>query len=188
MILWQCKIVLINIGHCPPNSLSSRHITFWFILRTQEYEKKIFPWLWTFAVFTILRFLASLFFAIVNDLIFAYNILMVLLWIVFLIGCGWSWLVVYTLYVELSGLSKLEDLAQLRVSWCDWGVRPNTRWHRNRLSFIFQMGTMASVHASTNPSLAGSRPTTPYTTSTIHWGGSIHRRCIYHQTDNWIIA
>lgn len=34
--------------------------------------------------------------------------------------------------------------------------------------FQLQMGTMASVHASTNPSLAGSRPTTPYTTSTIH--------------------
>lgn len=85
----------------------------------QEYENKIRPWLWSFAVFTILRFLASLFFAIVNDLIFAYNILMVLLWIVFLFGCGWSWLVVYTLYVELSGLSKLEDLAQLRVSESD---------------------------------------------------------------------
>lgn len=37
------------------------------------------------------------------------------------------------------------------------------------LNFKFQMGTMASIHGSTNPSIAGSRPTTPYTTvSTIH--------------------
>lgn len=77
------------------------------------------PWLWSFAVFSILRFFAWLFFAIVNDLIFAYNILMVLFWIVALFGCAWSWSVVYSLYWELSGLSKLEDLAQLRVSWSD---------------------------------------------------------------------
>lgn len=38
----------------------------------------------------------------------------------------------------------------------------------NIIKFSFQMGTMASVHASTNPSMMGSRPTTPYTASTIH--------------------
>lgn len=110
----------------------------------KEYETKIRPWLWAFAVFTVLRFFATLFFAIVNDLIFFYNITMVLLWILLVIGCFWSWLLVYSFYVELSDLTRLEDLAHLRL------------------------GTMASVHASTNPSLAGSRPTTPYTTSTIH--------------------
>lgn len=74
------------------------------------------PWLWTFAVFTIIRFMAFLFFSIVNDLIFAYNILMVLLWIVLLLGCAYSWLIIYSLYLELSDLTKLEDLAHLRVS------------------------------------------------------------------------
>lgn len=82
----------------------------------QEYERKIRPWLWSFAVFTVLRALATLFFGIVNDLIFPYNILMLLFWILSLIGCVWSWLIVYTFFVELAGLSKLEDLAQLRVS------------------------------------------------------------------------
>jgi len=111
----------------------------------KEYEHRIVPWLWTFAVFTIIRFMAFLFFAIVNDLIFAYNILMVLLWIALLTGCAYSWLIIYSLYLELADLTKLEDLAHLR------------------------MGTMASIHGSTNPSIAGSRPTTPYTTvSTIH--------------------
>lgn len=60
--------------------------------------------------------MAFLFFAIVNDLIFAYNILMVLLWIVLLVGCAYSWLIIYSLYLELADLTKLEDLAHLRVS------------------------------------------------------------------------
>lgn len=73
------------------------------------------PWLWAFAVFTVLRFLASLFFAIVNDLIFAYNVFMVLAWLTLVCTCIYSWLVVYSFYLELSDLSKLEDLAHLRV-------------------------------------------------------------------------
>ncbi|XP_031625969.1 uncharacterized protein LOC116342476 [Contarinia nasturtii] len=109
----------------------------------KEYEEKILPWLWTMAIFTILRSLAWLFFSIVNDLIFAYNIFICLAWVIIIVLSIWSWLVVYSLYVELKDLSKLEDLAHLR------------------------MGTMASVHASTNPSLAGSRPTTPYIASSI---------------------
>lgn len=74
------------------------------------------PWLWSFAIFTIIRFCAFLFFSIVNDLIFAYNIMMVVVWTLLLIGCAYSWLVIYSLYLELSDLTKLEDLAHLRVS------------------------------------------------------------------------
>lgn len=83
---------------------------------SQEYEDKILPWLWSFAVFTTLRFLAWLFFSIVNDLIFAYNIFICLFWIVLIVLSVWGWLVVYSLYIELRDLSKLEDLAHLRVS------------------------------------------------------------------------
>lgn len=106
----------------------------------KEYERKILPWLNTFAVFTIWRSLALIFFAIVNDLIFAYNIIMVLLWSIALVVCIYGWCVVYSLFLELTNLTKLEDLAHLR------------------------MGTMASLHASAANSLAGSRPTTPHST------------------------
>lgn len=41
---------------------------------------------------------------------------MVLTWITLITLSVWSWLVVYSLYVELRDLSKLEDLAHLRVS------------------------------------------------------------------------
>ncbi|CAD7094071.1 unnamed protein product [Hermetia illucens] len=106
----------------------------------KEYERKIQPWLWSFAVFTLFRAMAFLFFAVVNDLIFVYNILMVLCWIAIIAASVYGWLIVYSLYLELADLTKLEDLAHLR------------------------MGTMASLNASTTHSLAGSRPTTPHST------------------------
>lgn len=40
---------------------------------------------------------------------------MTLLWIVIIAGSLYGWLVVYSLYLELSDLTKLEDLAHLRV-------------------------------------------------------------------------
>lgn len=81
----------------------------------KEYEKKMVPWLYSFAIFTLFRLFAFIFFSIVNDMIFAYNILMCLLWIVFVCISAYGWLLVYSLYLELSDLTRLEDLAHLRV-------------------------------------------------------------------------
>ncbi|XP_044735837.1 uncharacterized protein LOC123298031 [Chrysoperla carnea] len=106
----------------------------------KEYEKKMVPWLIAYFVFIVFRFLATLFFCIVNDMIFAYNVFMGLIWFTIIAFSVYGWLLVYSLYVELSDLTKLEDLAHLR------------------------MGTMASLNASTTHSLAGSRPTTPHST------------------------
>jgi len=91
--------------------------------------------------FAIWRFFAFVFAAVVNDLIFAYNILMCLFWIAFTILNFLGWAAVYSLFLELADLTKLEDLAHLR------------------------MGTMTSLATQ---SMAGSRPTTPHsTTSTV---------------------
>lgn len=105
-----------------------------------EHEKKMVPWLYTFAGFLIFRLLSYLFFSIVNDMIFSYNIMMCLIWTSSIIFSFYGWILVYSLYLELADLTKLEDLAHLR------------------------MGTMQSLNASTAPSLAGSRPTTPHST------------------------
>lgn len=82
----------------------------------KEHENRIVPWLLAFAAFTVFRALAFIFFSIVNDMIFAYNVLVCLLWTIFTIASMYGWLIVYSLYVELSDLTKLEDLAHLRVS------------------------------------------------------------------------
>nr|XP_031839115.1 uncharacterized protein LOC116429858 [Nomia melanderi] len=104
----------------------------------KEYERKMLPWLYSFATFTLFRLFAFVFFSSVNDMIFAYNIMMCFLWTVFLCFSIYGWLIVYSLYVELSDLTRLEDLAHLRI------------------------GTMQSLNASTTQSIAGSRPTTPH--------------------------
>jgi ABC-type transport system involved in cytochrome c biogenesis permease subunit len=84
-------------------------------LGLQEYEKKMVPWLYCFAVFTLFRLFAFVFGSIVNDMIFGYNIAMCLLWILYTVASVYGWLLVYSLYLELSDLTKLEDLAHLRV-------------------------------------------------------------------------
>ncbi|XP_063230643.1 uncharacterized protein LOC134535462 isoform X2 [Bacillus rossius redtenbacheri] len=106
----------------------------------QEHERKMLPWIYIFAVFTLFRLFAFVFASIVNDMIFGYNVAMCLLWMVFTVASAYGWLLVYSLYLELSDLTKLEDLAHLR------------------------MGTMQSLNASTTHSIAGSRPTTPHST------------------------
>jgi hypothetical protein len=74
------------------------------------------PWLYCFAVFTLFRLFAFVFGSIVNDMIFGYNIAMCILWIIYTVASVYGWLLVYSLYVELCDLTKLEDLAHLRVS------------------------------------------------------------------------
>lgn len=81
----------------------------------KEYEKKMIPFLYVFAFFTLFRIFAFIFFSIVNDLIFAYNVLMCLCWIIFSAINLYGWVLIYSLYLELEDLTKLEDLAHLRV-------------------------------------------------------------------------
>lgn len=104
----------------------------------KEHEKKMVPWLYSFAGFAAFRLFAFLFFSTVNDMIFAYNAIMCFLWSVFTCISIYGWLIVYSLYIELSDLTRLEDLAHLRI------------------------GTMQSLNASTTQSIASSRPTTPH--------------------------
>jgi hypothetical protein len=52
---------------------------------------------------------------IVNDMIFAYNILMLIVWFFFNILDVMAFICIYSLYLELSGLTKLQDFARLKV-------------------------------------------------------------------------
>nr|CAG4638733.1 EOG090X0DL4 [Cyclestheria hislopi] len=104
----------------------------------KEYEKNMLPWLYASAIFFAWRTFAIIFASIVNDLIFGYHIAMCLFWILFIVLGIFGWIVVYSLYLELSDLTKLEDLAHLR------------------------MGTVSSLNVT--HSVSGSRPTTPHST------------------------
>ena len=81
----------------------------------KEDEKTFVPWLWTMGLFAPFKVVAWGFSGIVNDMIFVYNVLMVLAWFGFNIINCFGWTCIYSLYLELRDLSKLQDLAKLKV-------------------------------------------------------------------------
>lgn len=81
----------------------------------REQEAKFQHWLISTAAFTIWRFLAIIYRSIVNDLYFAYHQAMLIIWIL-LIGVNvFFWLVVYSNYQELVDITRLEDMAKLKM-------------------------------------------------------------------------
>lgn len=118
------------------------------------------PWLYCMFGFTVWRFFAFVFASIVNDLYFGYNLFMCLAWIVFTVANCYGWTLVYSLYLELADLTKLEDLAHLRVTCSPTLLRIVF----SKIPFFRQMGTMQSLNASIGHSIGGSRPTTPHST------------------------
>ena len=67
-------------------------------------------------IFTPWKWVAWAYAAIVNDMIFAYNIVMFIFWIIFNILNILSFICIYSLYLELNDLTKLQDLARLKVN------------------------------------------------------------------------
>jgi len=82
---------------------------------SQEHERKMVPWMVTMLMFTVWRVFSFIFAAVVNDMIFSYNIFMCFAWIILTILSLAGFASVYSLFLELSDLTKLEDLAHLRV-------------------------------------------------------------------------
>jgi len=117
----------------------------------KEQETAFKGWLLIMGFFTPWKILAWAFAGIVNDMIFAYNIIMLIAWFFFNILNVFSFLCIYSLYLELNDLTRLEDLARLK------------------------MDTMSSMAPSRAASTAhGSRPTSPYVVNMQHGGHQIH--------------
>lgn len=73
------------------------------------------PWIWCMAIFTVWRSLVIIYASIVNDMVFAYHIIMCLFWILFILGNVYAWLVVHSFYHELCEVTRLEDVARVKV-------------------------------------------------------------------------
>lgn len=82
----------------------------------KEFELKFRPWLVTMAGFVCLRTFAILFQSIANDLYFTYHQAMLLLWTILIPINVFALLVVYSNYQELSDITKIEDMAKLKMS------------------------------------------------------------------------
>ncbi|KPM04805.1 hypothetical protein QR98_0032590 [Sarcoptes scabiei] len=82
----------------------------------KEHELKFRHWLRAMAIFIVIRFLSIIFQSIVNDLFFTYHQFMLILWFLLMIIDVFIWLVVYSNYQELSDITRLEDMAKLKMS------------------------------------------------------------------------
>lgn len=82
----------------------------------KEYEVKFRPWLITMIIFICYRTFAIIFQSIANDLYFTYHQAMLFLWFILIPIDVFALLVVYSNYQELSDISKIEDMAKLKMS------------------------------------------------------------------------
>jgi hypothetical protein len=88
-------------------------------------------WLYSMGFFTPWRFVSWVFHSIANDMIFAYHIFMFLTWILLHVLNVGSFLVIYSLYLELTGISKLEQNAKVKMATLSragsmYGSRPTS--------------------------------------------------------------
>ena len=121
-----------------------------------EKETGFKSWLISMGIFTPWRIVAWVYAFIVNDMIFAYHIIMFFVWLFFNIVNVMAWMVMYSLYLELTGISQLEDMAKLK------------------------MDTMSSRAGS----IYGSRPTSPYGGGTLTRAGVGKTNTLQSQPSN----
>jgi len=96
-----------------------------------EKETGFKSWLLSMAFFTPWRFIAWVFASIANDMIFSYHIFMFLSWIFLHVLNVMSFLVIYSMYLELTGISKLEQNAKVKMATLSragstYGSRPTS--------------------------------------------------------------
>jgi len=96
-----------------------------------EKETGFKSWLFSMAFFTPWRFIAWVFASIANDMIFGYHIFMFLSWIILHVLNVMSFLIIYSMYLELTGISKLEQNAKVKMATLSragitYGSRPTS--------------------------------------------------------------
>lgn len=80
-----------------------------------EKESGFQSWLWTMGIITPWKIISWVYATIVNDMIFGYHITMFLVWLVLNVLNVLACLVMYSLYLELTGISKLEGMAKMKM-------------------------------------------------------------------------
>lgn len=103
----------------------------------KEIEMRLEPWIWCMAIFTVWRGLIIIYSSIVNDMVFSYHVLMCLFWLLFIGGNVFAWLVVHSFYHELCEITRLEDVARVKMdtmSTMGYSSRPTTPGARSTIS------------------------------------------------------
>ena len=112
-------------------------------------------------IFTGWRLFHFIFGNFVNDLIFAYHLAMLFIWLLLLAANVYGWIIVYSFYLELCDLTKMEDLARLKT------MSSLGNSYANQSMSLSYIGAISGGGGGTL-----SRPTTPKgSTSTAAGGG-----------------
>lgn len=111
----------------------------------REHEQRFQPWLIFMLIFTAWKVISLIFSSVVNDMLFAYHIAMLVIWLLIAGANIFFWLVVYSNFQELSTVTRLEDMAKLKMGTMSSLNTSHASHH-----------SMHSMHSHSN-----SRPTTP---------------------------
>ncbi|GFR26113.1 uncharacterized protein TNCT_379681 [Trichonephila clavata] len=109
-LLILCSVVSFFLAVC----LMTASILLMKALK-KESEGKFRPWLLAMLVFTVWRLIAIFYRSIVNDLYFGYHQAMLVIWILLSAVNVFMWLVVLSNYQELANITRLEDMAKLKM-------------------------------------------------------------------------
>lgn len=118
----------------------------------KEYEVKFRPWLVTMCAFISIRIFATIFQSIANDLYFTYHQAMLLLWLILIPLNVFALLVVYSNYQELSDITKIEDMAKLKMSTLSSLQGSRTLSHMSHQSLDSYRHYGATVNSNPSPS------------------------------------
>ena len=80
-----------------------------------EKETGFTSWLMVMGVFVMWRVLAWAYGSIVNDMIFGYHIFTLIIWMALSTLSALSWAVVYSLYLQLTSITKIETSARMKM-------------------------------------------------------------------------
>ena len=134
-----------------------------------EKETEFKGWLISMGIFTPWRIVAWVYAFIVNDMIFAYHIIMFFVWLFFNIVNVMAWMVMYSLYLELTGISKLEEAHKFKVDFSSragsiYGSRPTSPYGGGTLT---RAGAGAGRGGTLDKQPSNASSYNPYATTTI---------------------
>jgi len=127
----------------------------------REREQRLEPWLICMALFVIWRLVSFVYWSVVNDMMFSYHITIVVLWVLITIVNVFSWVVVYSNYQELSDITRLEDMAKLKMGTMS-SLNMSHGSHHQSIHSMHSMPSHGGSHAgshATTPSPHASRST-----------------------------
>lgn len=119
----------------------------------KEHEVKFKHWLRAMGAFIVVRTLTLVFSSVANDLYFGYHQAMLIIWLLLTIGNVFAFLIVVSNFQELSNITRLEDMAKLKMSTIS-SLNASRSLSRNSLDSYKVYGTLGGVNSQPSPNVS----------------------------------